>query len=150
MKPVSAADLVPHSDRMALLDDIVDWQDESLHGRSRLAPPAEHPLADAEGLPASILIEYAAQATAAHGTLLAGRQAGAGSSPAPGRLVALRDVELLSASRQLHDVTALDVHVERLHADASGAIYQFRVLTNDQRLLVRGRLSIHALQSWDA
>ncbi|MGB7757445.1 MAG: hypothetical protein WBL23_15425, partial [Salinisphaera sp.] len=71
MNAVRPADLVPHAGAMCLLDDVIAWQDEWIHCRSRMRAPAEHPLADLGVLPATALIEYAAQATAAHGTLLA-------------------------------------------------------------------------------
>lgn len=140
MTPFVADDLVPHAGAMCLLDEIIGWQAERIHCRSRMRPAAAHPLAGPDGLPATALIEYAAQATAAHGTLLARAATGPGPA-ASGRLVALRNIELPATPAEIAATDALDIHAERILADPGGSIYAFRVLGGDC-LLCRGRLTI--------
>lgn len=143
MTPFPADTLVPHAGPMGLLDKVIDWQIDWIHCRSRICPPAEHPLAGPDGLPATALIEYAAQATAAHGTLVA-RQTSDGRLAAVGRLVALRDIDLPATRAEIAAAVVLDIHAERILADPSGSIYAFRVAAGD-RLLSRGRLTIRRM-----
>jgi predicted hotdog family 3-hydroxylacyl-ACP dehydratase len=83
------------------------------------------------------LLEYAAQATAAHGGLVAGP----GASPAPLKYLAgAREVELQVAD--LDDVHAdLRIDAERLLSLGDGVLYRFHV-SADRQLLASGRLSI--------
>lgn len=137
------ADLVPHAGAMCLLDEVIAWQHDRIHCRSRMGAPVGHPLAVDGVLPVTALIEYAAQATAAHGTLVA--RAARGSGPAaPGRLVALRDVDLVADAETIARLACIDIHAERLMADASGSIYVFHVRGGGHQL-VRGRLTIRML-----
>lgn len=140
-----AADLVPHAGAMCLLDEVVAWQDDRIHCRSRMRAASEHPLGDRGVLPVTALIEYAAQATAAHGTLLARAALGSGSAAA-GRLVGLRDIELLVGPEAIAELASIDIHAERLMADAMGSIYVFRIV-GGARELVRGRVTIRTVEA---
>ncbi|WP_423823909.1 hypothetical protein V5738_08070 [Salinisphaera sp. SPP-AMP-43] len=140
------AGLVPHAGAMCLLDEVIAWSADRIHCRAGIDAAAEHPLAGAEGVPATALIEYAAQATAAHGTLLARAERQAGAPAAEGRLVALRSIELAAAPAEIAAAGTLDIHAERLMADPAGSIYRFRVL-GGQRVLVSGRLTIRTVAS---
>ncbi|WP_232225970.1 hypothetical protein [Salinisphaera hydrothermalis] len=135
---------MPHAGAMCLLDEVVAWEPERILCRSVLNTLEAHPLADRGVLPLTALVEYAAQATAAHGTLLARDSAGGAGSPTPGRLVGLRDIEFPADESTLAAPTTLDVHVERLMADAGGSIYAFRVVETG-RDLVRGRVMIRTV-----
>ena len=136
-------DLVPHAGAMCLLDEVVDWRTDRIHCRSRMRAPALHPLSEGGELAVTALIEYAAQATAAHGTLLA-RAARGSASAASGRLAGLRDVEFPTEPEALADLEWIDVHAERLMADATGSIYGFRVV-GDRQTFVQGRLTIRTI-----
>ena len=81
------------------------------------------------------LLEYAAQATAAHGALVAG------TSPAPLKYLAgAREFDLQVAD--LDDVHAdLRIDAERLLILGDGVLYRFHV-SADGQLLASGRLTI--------
>lgn len=141
---MSVAELVPHAGAMCLLDEVVDWQPERIHCRAEARALADHPLCDGKALPAAALIEYAAQATAAHGTLRARSGAG-GAAPSAGRLVALRHIELAdSTTPPTPTLPVIDVHAERIVADAGGSIYSFCVRVA-HAVLARGRLTIRTV-----
>src|ERR1700704_586052 len=102
--------LIPHQGTMCLLDEVVAWDANTIHARSRTHLRADNPLRSDGRLRAVHLCEYGAQAMAVHGGLLA---RAAGGTAAPGFLVSLRAVELAIARiDDLSDV--LDVHAEKL------------------------------------
>ena len=127
---------LPHDGPMSLLQEIVAWDGERLHARASSHRSPANPLRRDGELAAACAIEYAAQAAAAHGALLAP------DAPAPqaGFLVAVRGVELHAA--RLDDLEdALDVEVERAGEGAGGVLYSFRVAAAG-RVLARGRVTI--------
>ncbi len=129
--------LLPHAGAMCLLDAVLAWDAHSIHAQSHSHRRVDHPLRDGGVLRALHLCEYGAQAMALHGGLLARAE---GRRAAPGRLVALRDVELARA--RIDDLPgALDVHARCLLADARGWQYGFEVLHRGRRL-ARGRAAV--------
>jgi predicted hotdog family 3-hydroxylacyl-ACP dehydratase len=130
--------LIPHQGAMCLLDAVLAWDDTTIHAVSETHRHPDHPLRGDMGLHAVHLAEYGAQAMAAHGALCDRLRGHA--DVRPGRLVSLRDVTL---AVEYVDVTygRLDVHAQRIHADASGAQYRFRV-EHEGRLLVDGRATV--------
>jgi predicted hotdog family 3-hydroxylacyl-ACP dehydratase len=125
------ADLVPHSGPMCLLGEIVDWSDERL--RCTAAISDSHPLAIDGRLPATALIEYAAQAMAAHGRLVAGA---ATARPRPGMLVGIRSTTL---ARRWVDARQLAITVERRSGDEVNVLYDFVVGEAAGPVLASGR-----------
>ncbi len=131
------AALVPHAGSMCLLDAVVWWNEVRVICRSASHRRPDHPLRRDGFLPAIHLLEYAAQATAVHGGLVAS----AGGSPVPAKL--------LAAAREFHlQVTGLDdiqadlhIDAERLLAMGDSALYRFHVSANG-RELATGRLTI--------
>ncbi len=131
------AALVPHAGSMCLLDEVVSWNEARVICRSASHRRPDHPLRRDGFLPAIHLLEYAAQATAVHGGLVAG----AGGAAAPAKL--------LAAAREFHlQVTSLDDIQADLHIDAErllvmgdSALYRFHV-SADGRELATGRLTI--------
>lgn len=131
------AALVPHAGSMCLLDEVVSWNEARVVCRSASHRRPDHPLRRDGFLPAIHLLEYAVQATAVHGGLVAG----ASASPAPAKL--------LAAAREFHlQVTSLDdiqadllIDAERLLAMGDSALYRFHVSAGG-RELATGRLSI--------
>ena len=83
--------LVPHQGAMCLWDEVVAWDEGSIHLRACNHRDPAHPLRAAGQLRAVHLCEYGAQAMAVHGGL---RAREAGGLAKPGLLVALRGVEL--------------------------------------------------------
>ena len=132
---------MPHRGTMCLLDRMVGWDAgriECVAGGHR--DPA-HPLRSRSGLLAAAAIEYAAQAAALHGGLLA-RAAGATASP--GYLASAREVRL--AAWRLDDLPAaasdlLRVVAERQAGDAGRLLYAFSV-AHDGRDIATGRLAV--------
>ncbi|HEX7348101.1 MAG TPA: phosphotransferase [Rhodanobacteraceae bacterium] len=138
MLPKSAfAHLIPHAGSMCLLDEVVAWDAARLHARSTSHQRADHPLRADGGLHAINLCEYAAQAMAVHGALLA---QGAGGAARPGFLVALRDVAL-AVERIDHLPGRLQIHVECLLATADSLQYAFRV-EHRGAVLATGRAAV--------
>jgi predicted hotdog family 3-hydroxylacyl-ACP dehydratase len=125
---------LPHQGSMSLLDTVVEWDAARLKAVATRHRDPGHPLRRGEELPIACAIEYAAQAAAAHGALLASRPSG------PGMLVAVRSVEFSAA--RLDDVAGpLDIAVEPLGGGDSGVIYRFEVSAAG-RPLATGRLTV--------
>ncbi len=132
------AHLIPHAGRMCLLDAVLAWDTTTIHACTDSHARADNPLRTAAGLHAVHLTEYGAQAMAVHGALLAREQGE--STPRPGRLVSVRDVQLATEYVDTLD-GRLDVHAECLYADSGGAQYRFRVECHG-RLLASGRAAV--------
>ena len=135
---MKVADLVPHSGAMCLLDEVSQWSLEQIQCRADVRTP--HPLAIGPRLPATALIEYAAQAMAAHGQLLA-RQGGDSATPGQGMLAAIRATDLHC---RWVTVTQLAVMARQLSSDSNQMLYAFEVSArgagNQQgQLLASGR-----------
>jgi predicted hotdog family 3-hydroxylacyl-ACP dehydratase len=127
---------VPHQGRMCLLDAVLSWSPTAIECSASSHRAPDHPLRAHGRLGAACLIEYAAQTMAVHGALL---QSGSGRA-ASGMLASARTVELLIAD--LATVSGeLSIRAERLHGDATGALYRFSV-SSDGQLLARGRASV--------
>jgi predicted hotdog family 3-hydroxylacyl-ACP dehydratase len=125
---------LPHQGSMNLLDEIVDWSEAGLRAVASGHRSAAHPLRRGGELPVACAIEYAAQAAAAHGALIASAPSG------PGMLVAVRGVEF-HATRLDDAEAALDIAVEPLGGGESGVIYRFDV-SSAGRPLASGRLTV--------
>jgi predicted hotdog family 3-hydroxylacyl-ACP dehydratase len=131
--------LIPHKGTMCLLDEVIAWDANAIHARSRSHRRGDHPLRSDGRLRAVHLAEYGAQAMAVHGGLLA---RDAGGVAAPGLLVSLRAVELLV--ERVDDLAgALDVHAEKLVGSDASWQYAFRV-EHEGVVLARGRAAVLA------
>ncbi|BDI07469.1 hydroxymyristoyl-ACP dehydratase [Sphaerotilus microaerophilus] len=131
------AALIPHSGRMCLLEQLVAWDDGRIQCRTRSHHAADHPLRSDSGLLACHAIEYAAQAMALHGGLLA--QA-AGGVATPGYLASVRGVQL--HRWRLDDLPGpLDVQAERLAGDERQLLYAFTV-RHDGQAVAEGRAAV--------
>lgn len=126
---------VPHTGSMCLLDMVTGW-DATTIACEAAAPTAQHPLAGAGGVPTVAAVEYAAQATAVHGSLLEDDD-----TPRDGMLAKLSEVALAPG----HIDGALRVQAELLSRVAAGCMYSFSV-HDAKRCCARGRLLI-AFQS---
>ena len=129
---------IPHQGSMCLLERVNAWDSQriSCEATSHLDPA--NPLRAHGRLGAACGIEYAAQAMAVHGALVAEMQAAApDEAPQAGYLVSVRGVSLHVA--RLDDVgTALAVRAERGSGNAGSVLYDFSVHAGDT-LLLSGR-----------
>lgn len=131
--------LIPHAGVMCLLDEVLAWDEASIHMVTRSHRRIDNPLRSDGRLRALHLCEYGAQAMAVHGGLLA---RAAGGVAAPGYLVSLRGVEL--GVERIDDLEqVLDVHAERLLGGDGSWQYAFRV-EHVGNLLASGRAAVIA------
>ena len=129
---------------MCLLDEVLEWDAERIRCRSLTHRAADNPLRAHGRLGGACGIEYAAQAMAVHGALLAGaagpQSAQAPDRPAAGYLVGLRGVRLHVL--RLDDVPGeLVCSAVRMAGDGGGALYDFDV-RSDAVILVSGRATV--------
>jgi predicted hotdog family 3-hydroxylacyl-ACP dehydratase len=133
--------LIPHRGAMCLLDEVIAWDEATLHARTESHHRADNPLRSDGILRAVHLCEYGAQAMAVHGAL---RARAAGGAAKPGYLVSLRDVELGLA--RIDDLPGpLDVHTECLHETDASWQYAFRV-EHAGREIASGRAAVMVAQ----
>ena len=127
---------IPHQGSMCLLDAVLEWSDTAIACRALSHTDPANPLRAGGRLGAATGIEYAAQAMAVHGALLAGTDA----PPRQGYLTSVRNVTLHVA--RLDDIAgALDVSAERLSGDGNHILYQFS-LAHAGRCLLEGRAAV--------
>lgn len=131
------AQRIPHAGRMCLLDAMHGWTPTTIRCSARSHHDHDNPLRTAGGLLAPCAIEYAAQAMALHGALVAP----AGAAPTPGYLASVRQVRL--AVPQLHDLPGdLQVEAERLAGDERQILYAFRVSDAAGGAVAEGRATV--------
>lgn len=130
--------LIPHAGDMCLLDTVEEWTADDIRCTTLTHLAPHHPLRRQERLAGLHLVEYAAQAMAVHGALLA--HGGERGTAQPGMLGALRDIRLF--------VTHIDtlsgpltVNAKRRLARADGLVYDFKI-DNGGRLLCEGRVVV--------
>jgi len=155
---------LPHAGSMCLLARLESWDAESIVCVADSHRASDNPLRAQGRLHAVNGVEYAAQAMALHGSLLAadaptamdggsaGREAvsecgllhwtNAGAvlrSPAMGYLASVRDLKL-----EIEDLGVvpddLQIHARRLGGDASGFVYEFEI-HGGSRVLLSGRVA---------
>ncbi len=129
---------VPHSGRMCLLGQMLACSAEAIHCTASSHHDADNPLLSASGeLLAPCAIEYAAQAMALHGALLAG-EAG---PPRGGYIAAVRKVRFEVPS--LHAIEGdLQIHAKRLAGAAGVVSYQFHLDSAAGLRLADGRATV--------
>lgn len=129
--------LLPHAGTMCLLDGVLDWDETRIVATASGHRRPDHPLRRNEGLSALCGVEYAAQAVAIHGSLLAGKREGPAK---PGYLAAVRELEL--AVDRLDEIESeLVIRAEILHGNETGLLYAFAVESKGD-LLLAGRVSV--------
>jgi len=121
---------------MCLLDLVREWTPERIRCASATHRSPDNPLRDGGRLGAACGIEYAAQAMAVHGALLAASDV----EPRQGFLASVRGVDLRVG--RLDDIADdLDVEAERLSGDENNILYRFAVSAGE-RLLLAGRAAV--------
>lgn len=127
---------IPHQGSMCLLDGVVDWSPDHVLCRATGHTDPANPLRADGRLGAACGIEYAAQAMAVHGALLAA----ADQAPRQGYLTSVRSVAL--QVDRLDDLPGeLAVRAERLSGDGNTLLYQFS-LEHAGRRLLDGRAAV--------
>lgn len=127
---------IPHQGRMCLLDRVQAWDEDLIHCRATSHRDADNPLREPSGLPATSGIEYAAQAMALHGALVAS----ATSAPRVGFLASVRSVTL-HVGRLDTIADDLDIRAERVTGDDHSILYTFAVEAAGKPL-VSGRAAV--------
>ena len=131
------AALVPHAGAMCLWDEVLAWNDTTIHLRAHNHRDPAHPLRSNGALRALHLCEYGAQAMAVHGGLLA-RQGG-GQAP-PGMLVALRGIEVHVV--RIDDLPGpIECEAEAIVRSDNAQQYAFRI-SHAGILLAEGRAAV--------
>ena len=127
---------IPHQGSMCLLDTITDWDAQRICCIASSHRDADNPLRAHGRLGAACGIEYAAQAMAAHGALLASSE----QPPRAGYLASVRSVDCRVT--RLDDIhTDLEIEAERLSGDDNLILYGFRVSAAGRDLLT-GRATV--------
>ena len=128
---------IPHQGSMCLLAEVLSWDDARIRCRATSHRLAENPLRAHGRLGAACGVEYAAQAMAVHGAIMAQL---AGTRGRAGLLTSVRNL-VLRVSR-LDDLdTDLIASAERLAGDEASTLYEFTVSAGAKELL-SGRASI--------
>ena len=133
---------IPHSGPMCLLDRVLSWNNETIICEANNHRDAGHPLARDGALDTMAAIEYAAQAMAVHGALIAENTASItqGDGPKMGYLASVRDVSC--AIPFLHELSSpLRIEATRLVGEETRVLYEFKVNSGEQ-LCAQGRAAV--------
>jgi len=128
---------IPHKEGMCLLDEVLSWDLTQTRCRTSTHRSPDNPLRANGRLGAACGIEYAAQAMAVHGALVA--SASGGVAP-PGLLASVRSVRLNIDRLDVFEAD-LVTSVTRVAGDERTALYEFSVSADDV-VLVMGRAAI--------
>jgi predicted hotdog family 3-hydroxylacyl-ACP dehydratase len=127
---------IPHQGTMCLLDHVSEWDTQRIVCMATGHRAPDHPLRYRDQLSAIVAIEYAAQAMAAHGAAIAGRDA----APAVGLLTAIRSVRFgVDRLDTLNE--PLRCEATRMSGDARNILYAFNVSAGSQ-VVARGRATV--------
>lgn len=128
---------IPHQGSMCLLDQVVMWDDQRIQCAASSHRHLHNPLRSRDQLGSACGIEYAGQAMAVHGALLAAADS---VRPRAGFLVSVRGTTLHVP--RLDDVDAdLNIVATCIHRSADNILYQFSVHGAGQ-LLLEGRAAV--------
>ncbi len=134
--------LIPHAGTMCLLDSVESFNDTRIVCKASSHRNPDNPLRLNNRLSVQAGIEYAAQAVAAHGSLLA-RQHDAAASPRGGMIAVLTDINWHTDRLDI-EIDDLTVRAEKLADLPQGLNYRFAIEA-DRQTLLEGELII-ALQ----
>ncbi|MDQ9171788.1 hotdog family protein [Oxalobacteraceae bacterium R-40] len=130
---------IPHQGTMCLLDHVASFDEERLICIATSHAQADNPLRAQGRLGAATGIEYAAQAMAVHGALLA---QGTEDRPKVGFLASVRSVEL-HVERLDNVPGALRIEAVRIHSEGNSILYGFTVHADQtSQLLLEGRAAV--------
>jgi predicted hotdog family 3-hydroxylacyl-ACP dehydratase len=127
---------IPHQGRMCLLENVLEWNGQRIVCEALSHTDPMNPLRAADRLGAATGVEYAAQAMAVHGALVAPSDA----APTQGYLTSVRGLSL--HVDRLDDLAGpLCVTAERMSGDSRLILYQFHI-HHGERCLIEGRASV--------
>lgn len=140
---ISHADIaarIPHQGAMCLLDRVTLWDETQVRATAHSHRDLNNPLRAENRLGIAAGIEYAAQAMAVHGALIALLDKNDTNAPRVGYLASVRGVELHVA--RLDDIPS-DLHIaaQRMSGDERNVLYAFEIHADD-KLLLRGRATV--------
>ena len=143
LQQLEIARRIPHQGRMCLLDAVTKWDAERIVCQASSHRAPDNPLRAGGRLGAACGVEYAAQAMAVHGALLAESVEATCAGAAPPRVGYLASVRSVTLHVQRLDTIASDLTVtaERLLGDANHILYSFRLEAGPQ-LLLEGRAAV--------
>lgn len=128
---------IPHQGSMCLLDSVESWDQEKILCHASSHHALDNPLRNHGQLGIACGIEYAAQAMAVHGALLAPAD---DSPPRAGYLVSVRGVNMLVP--RLDDIAGdLVIEAACIMTGENNMLYQFSVHADD-KLLLSGRAAV--------
>jgi predicted hotdog family 3-hydroxylacyl-ACP dehydratase len=128
---------IPHQGSMCLLDKVVAWNEEQVVCSASSHRKLDNPLRANAQLGIACGIEYAAQAMAVHGALLAPADS---ELARVGYLVSVRGVTMHTT--RLDQITAdLTIHASCIMRDDNNILYHFNV-SADGMLLLEGRAAV--------
>jgi len=128
---------IPHQGDMCLLDRVVMWDEQRIQCQASSHRLGDNPLRSRDQLSSACGIEYAAQAMAAHGALLASADS---DRPRAGFLVSVRGA-VLHVPRLDNIAADLDIEAVCIHSSGGNILYQFSVHAAGQ-LLLEGRAAV--------
>ncbi len=134
---IDIAALVPHAGAMVLLDRVEAWDACHILCRARSHLDGANPLRRDGRLATCCGIEYALQAAALHGALIAG-----GVVQRAGYVAALRAVALHVDRLDMASFGELRVGARLERQEATGIIYALEIQTADGTPLLSGRATI--------
>ncbi len=137
---------IPHAGDMCLLDKMLAWDESHIKcsAKSHLNPA--NPLRTGSTLTVMAAIEYAGQAMALHGGLIAA-QGPDGNRPRKGYLASLRNIVV--NHQTLDDLPGdLLIEVELLMGDSDSSLYAFSVSTANA-LVISGRAAVKLLEEME-
>lgn len=127
---------IPHTGSMCLLHAVKHWDSTQIICSAHSHAAKDNPLRNAFGLPISAGIEYAAQAMAVHGALMAAVD----QLPQVGYLTSARNVQWWTP--RLDDVGGeITVQATRVSGNDVALLYEFSIVCN-HRQLMRGRAGV--------
>ena len=127
---------IPHQGSMCLLDRVEAWDEVSISCRANSHRDDTNPLRAHGRLGTACGIEYAAQAMAVHGALLAAND----NAPRAGYLVSVRGTQLHVA--RLDDIAAdLEVTAICITRSENNILYEFSLIAAGN-LLLEGRAAV--------
>jgi len=127
---------IPHGGSMCLLDAVIAWDDTRICCTATSHRDPHNPLRAHGRLAAVCGIEYAAQAMAVHGAVLAA----AHERPRAGFLASVRSVDAQVGRLDTID-SPLTVEANRIGGDGNTVLYAFS-LRCDARVLLTGRATV--------
>jgi predicted hotdog family 3-hydroxylacyl-ACP dehydratase len=134
---IDIAALVPHAGAMVLLDRVEAWDADGILCRAQSHLDTANPLRRDGRLAACCGLEYALQAAALHGALLAG-----GAAQRAGYVAALRGVTLEVGRLDMAAFGELRVIARLERQEAAGVIYALAIHAADGTPLLSGRATI--------